>query len=320
MASSRRSVLTACTSVLAATLLAVAAVTMPADAAAQGSRGLNPGVIRTLCQACHSEQFAAQAANPHSLLDTEEWTTRTGNTPGCTNCHGDVSGHIQAGGGTGNVFAFRDEPPAEQSGVCLGCHATSHPEFESSAHARAGLTCTNCHSQHATASAGTPLLRDFGSPAARLDGLGPVSSLCAECHQDILTHFAFNERHRLTEGILECTSCHDPHAPATRTLLGGFKQQQCLDCHADKGGPFVFEHPASRVEGCTACHTPHGSPNRHLLTHQETGDLCLTCHANIPQFHLGFSPAGPPRFGSDTQCTNCHSAIHGSNFHQFFLK
>ena len=121
-------------------------------------------------------------------------------------------------------------------------------------------------------------------------------------------------------GVLECTSCHDPHAPATRSLLGGFKQQPCATCHADKSGPFVFEHGASRTEGCTACHSPHGSPNRHLLAHQRVGELCLTCHAAVPQFHAGFNPATPPRFGLDTQCTSCHSAIHGSNFHPFFLR
>ena len=28
----------------------------------------------------------------------------------------------------------------------------------------------------------------------------------------------------------------------------------------------------------------------------------------------------PSRFGLDTQCTNCHSQIHGSNFHPRFLR
>ena len=280
---------------------------------------INPEIVETLCRTCHSDQFASQEANPHRVLDEPAWRDRTGVRPGCVNCHGDVTTHISEGGGTGNVFAFDDEPPAEINGRCLGCHSASHPEFERSAHAAAGLSCVDCHSQH-DASARTALLRQVGQALGRPGNTGVSSELCIDCHEDTSAAFDLNERHRLREGTLECVSCHDPHEPATRTLLGGTKQGACLECHTDKGGPFVFEHPASRVEGCTSCHSPHGSPNRHMLSFQNTGDLCYSCHAGVPQFHLGFSPVAPPRFGSDTQCTNCHSAIHGSNFSPAFLR
>jgi DmsE family decaheme c-type cytochrome len=282
--------------------------------------GPNPQVTEALCTACHRDKFTASTANPHRVLDTPEWRERTGNAPHCLNCHGDVSEHINAGGGQGNVFAFREESAARQNEVCLGCHSASHSEFDRSAHAQAGLSCTNCHSQHAAQPAAGALLRERSSFAGLLDQLGSSSQLCVDCHDDVLTAFDFNERHRLREGALECASCHDPHAPVTRSLLGGFKQQQCLECHSEKGGPFVFEHAASRVEGCTACHSPHGSPNRHMLAHQQVGELCLGCHASVPQFHFGFSPVGPPRFGLDTQCTNCHTTIHGSNLDPKYLK
>lgn len=271
-----------------------------------------------LCTACHRNQFEVTERNPHAVLDAPAWQERTGLVLGCINCHGDVGPHIASGGGRGNVFAFREEPPRAQSERCLGCHRDTHPDFERSPHSQAGLTCTNCHSQH-HASGADVLLRATAAPAAGAN-LGPANSLCFDCHSESFSDFAFNERHRLHEGVLECSSCHDPHAPERRSLLGGFKDQQCAGCHLDKEGPFVFEHAASRVEGCTACHSPHGSPNRHMLSHQRVGELCFTCHAAVPQFHSGFSPVGPPRFGLDTQCTNCHSAIHGSNFDPSFLK
>ena len=108
--------------------------------------------------------------------------------------------------------------------------------------------------------------------------------------------FATRRARRLApRAVPECTSCHDPHEPAARSLLGGFKQQACIGCHEDKGGPFVFEHPASRTEGCTACHSPHGSPNRHLLATQRVAELCYGCHAEVPQFHLGLAQPVPPR-------------------------
>ena len=284
------------------------------------AQGLNPEVVESLCRNCHRDKFDALAGNPHSVLDDEAWRTRTGRAPGCVNCHADAPEHISAGGGVGNVFAFGDDaPPVAQTAVCMGCHAGSHTEFDRSAHAQAGLTCSNCHSQHASQSP-QALLRPQSELVELTGRIGASSQLCLDCHNDQLAAFELNERHRLTEGALECTSCHDPHASASRTLLGGFKQSQCAECHTDKDGPFVYEHGASRVDGCTACHAPHGSPNRHMLGHQSVAEQCYSCHAAVPQFHFGFSPVAPPRFGLDTQCTNCHSSIHGSNFDAAFLK
>lgn len=275
----------------------------------------------TLCRACHRDKFESHERNPHRVLDTPAWQQRTAATIGCLACHESVAEHIGAGGGPGNVFAFRAESPLAQNEVCLGCHADTHPDFDRSPHGLAGLACSDCHEQHGSSGLPRPaLLQAPESARLALDNRGAESRICANCHGDVLTEFAFNEHHRLREGVLECTSCHDPHAPQTRSLLGGFKQQQCLDCHRDKGGPFVFEHAASRVEGCTACHSPHGSPNRHMLTHQRVAEMCFSCHAAVPQFHIGFAPGAPPRFGLDTQCTNCHSAIHGSNLHPAFLR
>ena len=128
--------------------------------------------------------------------------------------------------------------------------------------------------------------------------------MCWECHGDVVAQFELNEKHRLEEGIIECTSCHDPHRIEVREQLGGFKQSQCETCHADKAGPFVFEHGAVRVEGCVACHTAHGSPNRHMLPFQSVAEVCYSCHSLVPSFHS--------RFTLDTVCTNCHTAIHGS--------
>lgn len=267
------------------------------------------------CNLCHADKFQSLARNPHAVLDDQDWRAVTGEALSCSNCHGDVAEHLRQAG-RAPIFAFREEPVTEQNGRCLGCHEASHPAFDRSPHARAGLACTSCHTQHGEHSA-TALLR---LAPAEIRALGDTSGVCFGCHGEQFAETEYNEHHRVREGVLECTSCHDPHAAATRTLLGGFKQERCVECHADKGGPFVFEHPASRVEGCTTCHSPHGSPNRHMLAHQRVAELCLSCHASVPAFHGGSNLAQPPRFGLDTQCTNCHSAIHGSQFDPFFLR
>lgn len=293
--------------ILKIVLLGVGALAIMDSAAAQQAPG---DMTERLCTACHGDKFAALANNPHSALDT-------GGGLICIDCHGSVAEHIRNGGGRGSVFAFRDEPPRSQVERCLNCHAGTHPDFDRSPHA--GLSCGSCHSQHGAGFDAASLLREPSVPAA-LAAVGAKSAVCFDCHGEIFTQFSFNERHRLREGVLECVSCHDPHAAATRASLGGFKQESCTDCHTDKRGPFVFEHAASRTDDCTACHSPHGSPNRHMLQHARVAELCLSCHADVPQFHLGFAPGGPPRFNLDTQCTNCHSSIHGSNFHPAFLR
>ncbi len=264
------------------------------------------------CAACHEDQVLRFARSPHSVLDSQGKAAKAGASMSCTACHGNPTEHIGQGG-DGPIFTFGPgQLPNAMTERCQTCHADTHPRFLSSAHARAGLTCASCHSTHSPEPTSLARLKRSSVEVAQADRLGAATESCRSCHEDVFTQFAFNERHRLQEGILDCTSCHNPHEPSQRLMLGGFKQEACVKCHADKDGPFIFEHASSRTEGCVACHTPHGSANRHMLKFQSVADACYGCHATVPGFHT--------RFTSDTVCTNCHSAIHGSNFHEAFLK
>lgn len=242
------------------------------------------------CVDCHEDLVKAHASNPHAAADPNN----------CTACHGDAEKHLEEGGGA-NIFAFKEEDmPNKKSKMCLSCHTRSNSKFLASPHGKASLDCTSCHAIHS----------EMTRPA-----LLKTSSLksCYVCHEDVFSQFQLNERHRLQEGIMSCTTCHNPHVPSTRERLGGFKHEACLTCHTDKGGPFLYEHGASRIEGCTSCHEVHGSPNRHMLTHQSTSDLCFSCHTAAPSFHSRFT-------SQSTNCTVCHATIHGSNLDKLFLK
>ncbi|MFQ6108163.1 MAG: cytochrome c3 family protein [Candidatus Aminicenantales bacterium] len=242
------------------------------------------------CGECHEDLVKAFALKPHSTIPE--------NT--CSACHGDPERHLEEGGGA-TIFAFKStDIPNEKSEKCLSCHTKTNARFLTSPHGKSSLDCTTCHTMHA-AMTKPSLLRTSATKS------------CSVCHQDVFSQFQLNERHRLQEGILGCTTCHNPHEPATRERLGGFKHEACLRCHMDKGGPFLYEHGASRIEGCTACHEVHGSPNRRMLIYQSISDLCFSCHATAPSWHSRFD-------SYSTNCTVCHSTIHGSNLSKIFLK
>jgi len=252
-----------------------------------------PGIEQ--CAGCHEEQAAKFKHNRHAVLDSKGLAAKARQPYSCVSCHGDAAKHLEQGGGKGTIFAFaKTEPANAKNKACLACHADNHGGYYASPHAKAAMDCTACHAVHTE------------------DGKGAHDSGCATCHADVAAKFKLNERHRLKEGILQCTTCHNPHEAAGRERLGGFKNEECFTCHTDKQGPFVYEHGAGTFEGCTACHDPHGSPNRHMLTFQNTTDLCYSCHAAQPTFHS--------RFTKDTRCTNCHYTIHGSNLSAVFLK
>jgi DmsE family decaheme c-type cytochrome len=93
----------------------------------------------------------------------------------------------------------------------------------------------------------------------------------------------------------------------------------CYRCHADKQGPFAYEHPPV-TENCAICHDPHGAVANNLLRQPATF-LCLRCHTGHrkgPNFHdatllqdVGMDPALQAAFYTD--CTQCHQQIHGSD-------
>ena len=122
---------------------------------------------------------------------------------------------------------------------------------------------------------------------------------------------------------MQCTSCHNPHGSQTPKLVAANSvNDKCYECHAEKRGPFLFEHPPVR-ESCLNCHDPHGSSHEPLLVAKKPL-LCQRCHSNslhpgglyaLPRSGAG---AGQTVYQSQPQlayrgCTNCHVNIHGSN-------
>ena len=157
-----------------------------------------------------------------------------------------------------------------------------------------------------------------------------VNQQCAGCHTSVSAQFRKPYHHRLPENAMSCVDCHNPHgsflANSQRTVFAS--EPACVGCHADKRGPFVFEHAPVRLEGCAGCHQPHGSSNPRMLARPQVRTLCLECHANIgvstaqPTTTLGGMPPAfhdlrSPRYQN---CTICHVKIHGSNVSRALLR
>jgi len=293
------------------------------------------------CAECHGAEANQYALTAHSK-------TKVGNGPvdkrGCEACHGPARGHLdfylkiqklnEAGKDAeatelmndsakleaAKMRSFPSLSSAEVSATCLKCHEGSQGRnderfnFRRSEHFRHGVACTDCHSSHAPKR--TEFLLKDSQP-----------NMCYQCHAEQKATFAKPFHHKVPEGGMKCSDCHNQHggfmAKSLRNSING--DIACVKCHADKQGPFVFEHAPIKTEGCQSCHTPHGSTNPKLLTRNLVKFLCIECHSNTPGIPGDGGGIGVPSPTSHnindprySNCTLCHSEIHGSNKDRFF--
>lgn len=290
----------------------LALLMMPALGAAQTKQAVSgapptPGtpavsqyVGSETCKGCHEEQYKQIEATQH-------WNTNLKGSAqqpwhGCESCHGPGAAHVEGGGDKTKIFQYSAATTGEINSRCLTCHATSHPNFQRSVHAKADMSCTSCHSPH--------------HPKSEVNLLKqPSPGLCYTCHNDSKADFNRPFHHRVNEGLMQCRDCHNVHDSfPTATKLTASQDQICLKCHAEKRGPFVFEHLPVKTEGCMSCHVPHGANNQRLLTRNNVNNLCMECHgtSTFPTLHN--------QSNKYQACTLCHVTIHGSNASNIFFK
>ena len=141
--------------------------------------------------------------------------------------------------------------------------------------------------------------------------------VCYSCHKAQKVQGRLPSHHPIVEGKMKCSSCHNPHGGPNRMLKQESVIETCHRCHADKVGPFTFEH-VPVTEDCTICHSPHGSVQNNLLV-QSQPFLCLKCHAGPHSRSRSLDPTLAPPGASFsvyyTECTDCHSQVHGSDSH-----
>ena len=187
-------------------------------------------------------------------------------------------------------MAFGDEYPAEpQNAVCLSCHRGGERlHWNGSIHEARGVACASCHNIHNPRAA--MLQKDVRPDAlVRKD----ASAACYGCHPDVRAQTHRISSHPIKEGEVTCNDCHNVHgSPSEHLLVKRNVNETCYQCHAEKRGPFLWEHQPAR-DDCLTCHASHGSTQRALLK-QRTPWLCQECHS--AQFHPSteYTAAGLP--------------------------
>ncbi|MGJ5819219.1 DmsE family decaheme c-type cytochrome [Paludibaculum fermentans] len=275
------------------------------------------------CKTCHPGLSVDFYRNPHykTIASGKEPPEKTG----CEGCHGPGSEHVAAKGDKSKISAFSLMQPKQVVDTCLQCHAESlgRANIRRSSHTQASVACNSCHSIHKSKTQKALLAKE-------------QREVCYGCHGNVRAQFSQPFKHRVNEGFMNCSDCHNPHGANAASWSMGARprmvdtalnnEEPCLKCHTDKRGPFAFEHPAVRVDGCSSCHVPHGTANARMLKRPVVFTVCLECHNGAGTFGRdadGIQLTPPthnmadPRFRN---CTLCHIRIHGSNADQRFLR
>lgn len=285
------------------------------------------------CLGCHADYTRGygdsahgRAANPRSPRALR----------GCESCHGPGGAHVEDPAAN-PMFRFASVEPERASEACLTCHRRGeHALWEGSAHEARNMSCISCHSVHAARS-------PQAGPSTGAIGVGAVSSsgegtgqsqlamlaqgtnaqlvaasemeLCAQCHRDKVVKLDRSGHMPVREGKMTCSTCHNPHGATNERALrhGTTPTESCATCHADKRGPFLWEH-APVTESCATCHDPHGSANERMLV-AKLPMLCQRCHIHTrhPSTIYDASLMGTSNRLYGRSCVTCHSNIHGSN-------
>ena len=269
---------------------------------------LPPGYVgAAACKECHEESFAKLGGTRMGRLFMHQ-PRNSKERVVCETCHGPGKAHVDAAGGDKGdpkliSFSRKDRTPVEERNqVCLSCHrAGKHLLWKGSAHEARDVACTGCHK----------VMEDV-SPKHQLARATELET-CGTCHLRERALQMRTSHMPVREGKMSCSSCHNPHGTVTAALLkGNTVNETCYTCHAEKRGPFLWQH-APVVESCANCHNPHGSNHDKMLV-MARPRLCQQCHieSRHPTTPYGRDP-GAFKFVLGHACVNCHVNIHGSN-------
>jgi len=260
-------------------------------------------IVNGNCVNCHINEYTKDETHIEKVSQSK----KIGKDGGivdmfCTDCHlGLVHPHMKA-----DIFKAYAEKKIPPSGTfeqenCFACHRHATPEavkeWTSSAHAREGVTCLECHGD------------DHGQIVER--GGRVLPSKCGECHETMFNDFAqsrhFNGRIVAKfDGIVASTKnatmrkdCAECHMLGLSETWGSGPGGSCEGCHPKH----LFERTkAAEAKACKQCHIggpthaqlDMGSKSLHGKLYarwEEEGVIklrCQSCHSD-PYSHHNFN-------------------------------
>ncbi|MBD1390267.1 DmsE family decaheme c-type cytochrome [Neiella sp. HB171785] len=256
------------------------------------------------CLDCH-QQSAEQPI--HAIFQNAHGNLNGGGSQACIGCHGESLDHRTQPTAQAPLVSFGPKwfnSAEQQSETCLDCHQKHTGSlWQGSMHQQEEVACVGCHSAHVVED---PMV----SATTQAD-------TCMSCHSDVRSANMLASRHPIAEGMVACSDCHNPHGSLSESsLTQPTLNDTCFQCHAEKRGPFVFEH-APVTEDCSTCHNPHGSMHDNMLV-SKTPFLCQQCHSAAFHPSQPLEGSGLPAGNSSAyllskNCLSCHSQIHGSS-------
>jgi DmsE family decaheme c-type cytochrome len=255
------------------------------------------------CATCHESEGKSVHASLHGKAQNVRTPAgRTGQS--CETCHGPGQKHVDSGKKE-DIRRFDAMSARDVNATCVTCHNKgAHSDWQGSMHDARNVSCTSCHSVHNSKS------EKFQLKTAT------VTQTCESCHKQEAMKVKKSGHMPLREGKMDCTSCHSPHGSNNVRMLktGNTINEACATCHAEKRGPYLWEHAAGR-ENCASCHDPHGSNNDRMLV-AKAPMLCQRCHVSSRHpatIYDGTQVANASNRVVGRSCVNCHAQIHGSN-------
>jgi predicted CXXCH cytochrome family protein len=225
---------------------------------------------------------------------------------------------------------------------CTVCHSDKNVEFQESAHAREGITCSDCHGGDSKAQ--TVATAHSGNFKRAFDRKQSVE-LCASCHSDQVKMKAYGiptdqlalyrtsvHGQKWMQGdqhVAICSDCHgahrilprdDPKSPVYHENI----PQTCGKCHANAEmmksygleaniideykasvhGQGLLERHNRQAPDCTRCHGTHGAAPPGI---GDVAKVCGQCHTKtLDSFRRGPHTTAMAA-GKQTECATCHS-------------
>ncbi len=240
-----------------------------------------------LCATCHESYVKHHQADIHHVQS-------------CESCHGPASEHLRMRGKVpGLIRSFKQMRPAERSEVCLQCHEENGCQpgksWRISAHANAGVSCTDCHTGHYNVPPGTKST-DLSKAENRYDPHVELVRLPAVSDESLP---APSSPASGTDTVL----ANEAAIRANSHKMGALTPHICYRCHANLARQGQIAHPhqicgATQLD-CTTCHDPHGKIRPETRT-----DLCLKCH-DMSAPTMAWHSSTHARYG--VACADCHN-------------